>query len=393
MKTLIQITLATLLVAQAGAQEFAVRAARVHTGTGAALENATVHVKDGRIHAVGAGLELPEGVHLVEHPGELSAGMIALRDLAGTAGEHSDSTRAMLPAGELRHAFDPDHRQLEALLAEGITAFQIGADPRALVGGMTAVVKTSGGKVVHPRCHLAVTLSGEALLANRYPTSYAAAVDELGARIEEGAGTFAAVKAKNLPLMVRVRERHEVLRALDLLGAHGLTGLFEGADRIGELAQHLAGKGVGVALPAFSLGETWHPARSSVALAEAGVPFGFALGSPENHPSALRLSAAASMRAGLDPSRAWAALTTDAARLCRSEQRIGSLAAGLDADLVLWSGSPLDLASRVLTVYVDGERAYDLPAEQRKKIIKALEEEPDQLPPGVTPGGDEGDDQ
>jgi len=37
--------------------------------------------------------------------------------------------------------------------------------------------------------------------------------------------------------------------------------------------------------------------------------------------------------------------------------------AGLDADLVLWSGDPVDPASRVTAVYVDGELAHEAPEE------------------------------
>ena len=36
------------------------------------------------------------------------------------------------------------------------------------------------------------------------------------------------------------------------------------------------------------------------------------------------------------------------------DKQVGRLAVGMDADLVLWSGEPLDLASRAETVIVDG---------------------------------------
>ena len=37
---------------------------------------------------------------------------------------------------------------------------------------------------------------------------------------------------------------------------------------------------------------------------------------------------------------------------------MGLVAAGKDADFVLWSGAPVDLGSRVVAVYVDGARVY-----------------------------------
>jgi len=364
-----------LLGSDALAQGLAVRAGTVHTGTGPAMQGATVLVQDGKITAIGAELDLPEGVRLVEHPGHLSAGMIALRDLAGTQGGASDSTRAMLPAAELRHAYNPGHHEFEQLLAGGITSVQIAADPRALVAGMTAVVKTHGDSVVHPRSYLAVALGEDAIQTGRYPTSYGAALDELSAQIEAAEGAFAMVKMRNLPLWMHVEERHEVQRCLDFLAAHELGGVLHGAERIGEHAERLSELGLGASLPSFKLGGTYHAARSSVALAEAGVPFGFALDSPGNDASALRLSAAAAMRAGLGAGRAWGALTSDAAKLCRVEGRVGTLAPGLDADLVLWSGSPVDLGSRVMAVYVDGEHAWALPEDEHEELVEELEED------------------
>ena len=51
-------------------------------------------------------------------------------------------------------------------------------------------------------------------------------------------------------------------------------------------------------------------------------------------------------------------MTSDAARLAGVAKRVGSVRAGLDADLVLWSGDPVDPGSRVVAVYVDGKRVH-----------------------------------
>jgi imidazolonepropionase-like amidohydrolase len=64
------------------------------------------------------------------------------------------------------------------------------------------------------------------------------------------------------------------------------------------------------------------------------------------------------VREGLDPVTAWKALTSDAARIAGVADRVGRLAAGLDADFVLWSGDPLDLTSSVEAVFVDGVQVH-----------------------------------
>ncbi len=51
-------------------------------------------------------------------------------------------------------------------------------------------------------------------------------------------------------------------------------------------------------------------------------------------------------------------LTSEAARLLKIQQRVGRLRPGLLADLVVWSGDPLDPTTKVLRVFVGGQQVY-----------------------------------
>jgi hypothetical protein len=44
---------------------------------------------------------------------------------------------------------------------------------------------------------------------------------------------------------------------------------------------------------------------------------------------------------------------------CGSTSRVGSVEAGKDADLVVWSGDPLAITSRVEQTWIDGRRYFD----------------------------------
>jgi cytosine/adenosine deaminase-related metal-dependent hydrolase len=46
---------------------------------------------------------------------------------------------------------------------------------------------------------------------------------------------------------------------------------------------------------------------------------------------------------------------------------VGAIEAGHDADLVVFSGDPLRLDSRVMEVYIKGERVYAAPAKGAPK--------------------------
>lgn len=48
------------------------------------------------------------------------------------------------------------------------------------------------------------------------------------------------------------------------------------------------------------------------------------------------------------------AITIGAAKICRVDQRLGSLAVGKDADLVIYNGNPLEVSSSVHATIIDG---------------------------------------
>jgi imidazolonepropionase-like amidohydrolase len=154
--------------------------------------------------------------------------------------------------------------------------------------------------------------------------------------------------------MFDVRSRQDVHRALQLAGQHGLKGTLHGANLSGEIAETIQQAGFSVVYRPFGANTSGRTLDATVQLAEAGVPFGFGLDAPDRDELTLRYSAALCVRAGVEPATAWKALTADAAGIAGVSERLGQVAPGQDADLVLWSGNPLDLGSSVSAVYVNG---------------------------------------
>jgi imidazolonepropionase-like amidohydrolase len=109
-----------------------------------------------------------------------------------------------------------------------------------------------------------------------------------------------------------------------------------------------------VVLPPFGLGASGRTLDALVALSKSRVPFAFGYGSE----GSFRLPLAAALARGADRQALERALWSGAAKLIGAETRVGALRAGLDADLVLWSGDPLDLASRPERIYVAGREVY-----------------------------------
>lgn len=64
------------------------------------------------------------------------------------------------------------------------------------------------------------------------------------------------------------------------------------------------------------------------------------------------------VKEGLDSDVALQSITTNPARIMGLDDRVGALKPGLDGDVVIWSGDPLDVMSRALHVYVQGREVY-----------------------------------
>ena len=73
----------------------------------------------------------------------------------------------------------------------------------------------------------------------------------------------------------------------------------------------------------------------------------------------LFLQAAMAVRLGLDEQAALEGITINGARAVRLDHRIGSIEQGKDADLVVWTGNPLDVRSHTILVLINGRIVYD----------------------------------
>ena len=77
---------------------------------------------------------------------------------------------------------------------------------------------------------------------------------------------------------------------------------------------------------------------------------------PIMNPDAIVIQAGEAVRFGLDPLRAIDMLTINPAKILGVDDRVGSLAPGKDADVLLWSSQPaLDVSARVVKEIAGGE--------------------------------------
>lgn len=91
-----------------------------------------------------------------------------------------------------------------------------------------------------------------------------------------------------------------------------------------------------------------------VLLAQAGVKVAICTDHPVTPIQHLPICAAMAVRAGMDPEDALAAVTRNPAEIAGLGDRLGVLAPGKDADIVVTQGHPLDWTCRLTAVFIDG---------------------------------------
>ena len=88
----------------------------------------------------------------------------------------------------------------------------------------------------------------------------------------------------------------------------------------------------------------------------------------------LNQEAAKAMKYGnLSEEDAWKFVTLNPAKLLHIENKVGSLKAGKDADIVLWSSHPMSIYSIAEQTYIDGRLYYSLEQDQESRLRNAEE--------------------
>ena len=101
-------------------------------------------------------------------------------------------------------------------------------------------------------------------------------------------------------------------------------------------------------------------------LQEAGILFSVTTDHPIALIEYLPLCAGLAVKYGLPMEEGLKAITINPARICRVEDRVGSLEVGKDADIAVFSGNPLEILTQTIYTIINGEVVYDRKAEERK---------------------------
>ncbi len=384
------------------AAQLAVRGDSVYTMDGPPLRDGVVLIRDGKIERAGAAREvaIPAGYRTLRAR-VVTPGLIDAHATVGLSGwlnqphdqEHVDRSAPVQPELRAIDAYDPRERLVEYLRGFGITTVHTGHGPGALVSGQTMVVKTAGRTVeeavVVPEAMIMVTLGGQGLESGaKAPGTRGKAAAMLRGeliRAQEYAGkrekaeagkepardlrldVLARVLRGELPLLVTAHKAYDIMTALRLQKEFGFRLVLDGAAESYLVLDAVKAAGVPVIIhPAMlrTWGEAENLSRETAAtLKAAGIPLAMQSGFESYVPKTrvVLFEAAIAVKHGLRFEDALAALTIDAARILGVDRRLGSLAAGKDADLALYDGDPFEYATHCTGVVINGQVVSDTP--------------------------------
>jgi imidazolonepropionase-like amidohydrolase len=340
---------AALLLALAPPQatEVALHPRAIVGEDGVLVEGKYVLVRGDKIVSVSD--SAPRGARLIELDGVLAPGMVDAFSQFGAAGRITEETERLTPGLRAADGADLDAKDWLKLAERGITSVHLVPEPSNVLAGFGALFAGGGPeRLIAPATLQIVSLVSWIQDERVGPTSVAGGIELLDMALAADsdlarAGMLIFVEnSEGIRSARALCEKAEVKKCnFVLFGEVGGYG--------GEVAGEL------ICLP--TIGASGARAREAEVMKRlygAGTRVAFGSLNGAGGYDALRLSAMLLARATGDSGAAWAAVTRNPAELLGLSDKIGRIAAGARADLVLWTAHPLDAAARVQSVMIGG---------------------------------------
>ncbi len=415
-------TIGSSLVLASPPAKLALQGGRIIPVVGKEIASGTILIEHGKIAAVGQDVEIPYDAMVIDVKGKvLFPGMVDAHSSRGLdiPNEHLPVT----PFLDVYDALDPSRLYFEDALRDGITSIHVIVANNCVIGGVSRVVHPIGRtpremtQGVQTALKLSVapkrrsdrmvqmaTLRETFLELSDYldelaETKYEQSLEDKDEKIDVGPdearergrklirsddyddkhANLVKLTRGQLGAFVYCETGGDVGRAIKLAKDNGFFDrmtLVLGSSCYKAVDEIKASK-----RPVILGPELIHRQRNAVTgeITETFVPKVFADArikfSLLPHPNGslgeryLNYQAARCIRNGVTRKKALAAITINPARAIGMKDRIGSLEVGKLANIVVFSGDPLDFNSWVDQVYINGIRAYSRDTDVRLKRL------------------------
>ena len=307
----------------------------------------------------------------------------------------NEETNPLTPTLRAIDAVNPMDPAFHDAIKAGITSVMTGPGSANVVGGQFVFMKTQGRCVDNMviKCPAAMKVAfGEnpkttygnqnmlpstrmgtaALLRKVLFETVQYKKDKEGGKLEKDdfeMEPWIPVLNKEIPLKAHAHRADDILTAIriakefnvDITIDHGTEGHLI-ADEIKESGFPVI---VGTDLTSRSKLEVQNmDFKTNKIIHDADILFSITTDHPVALIQYLPICASLAVREGLPVEAALKAITINAAKICRVDDRVGSLKEGKDADIVIFSGNPLETFTKTLYTIIDGKIIY----EKRKEL-------------------------
>ena len=352
---------------------------------------ADILIEDGKIAKIGTSLDHDGEVYDVAglriYPGFIEAHGHSGLDGYGIGYEghdYNEMNDSVSPQLRAIDAIDPVDPALIMAREAGVTTVCIGPGSANVLGGTFCAFKPTGIRIDDVAIEAEVAMKcafgenpkrcyREKGISTRMST--AAKLREMLAKAREyGAKEDRSFDAKlesllpvvhgDMPLKAHAHQVNDILTAIRIAKEFGVKLTLEHCTEGHLIADILAKENLPIAVgptlghaTKFELrNKTWD---TPGALSRAGCSVSIITDSPVIEQKHLPLCAAMAVKSGMDPFEALRAITINPAKHIGLEARIGSIEEGKDADLVITDGDPLQLATQVTQVFIDGVKMIE----------------------------------
>ena len=384
----------------------AITGGRVVPIAGEPVDGGTVLVADGRITAVGGDVAIPGGVRVIDAtgcwvlPGFIEAhGHVGVHEEGeGWAGQDTNEmTEPVTAQVRALDAINPADLGFRDAIAGGVLAVNVNPGSGNPVGGQTAAVKCWGRtvdemllrapsgmksalgenpkRVYGERKKTPSTRLGTAAVIRGALVDAANYLQRLDSERQKPDGerkpvdrdlkleALGKVLRREIPWRQHCHRADDIATAIRIAEEFGYDLVIDHGTEAYLLADLIAARNIPVIIgPLLTSRSKVELRNRSLAnpgrLARAGVTIAITTDHPVVPINFLAHQAALSVNEGLDRETALQALTINPARIVGIDDRLGSIEVGKDADLVIWSGDPLDVRSRVERALVGGAQVY-----------------------------------
>lgn len=361
----------------------------------------TVLIEDGTITALGADLEVPGGAEVVDAGGRwLLPGLVdahvhlgVWEEGEGWAGQDTNEmTDPVMAAARALDAINPRERGFDDALMGGITTVNVNPGSGNPIGGLAVALKTYGRvvdemvlrspsgikaalgenpkrvygdqqKTPSTRLGVALVLRQAFTAARNHQAKLAAATDDEPVEHNLVHEALGQVLDRQIPWRQHCHRADDIATAIRIAEEFGYDLVLDHGTESYLIADLLAEKAIPVLYGPMIVSRSKVEVRDRSPKApgildRAGVKVSIITDHPVVPVEFLITQAALAVKEGMDPEAAIRAVTINPAHVLGVADRVGSLAAGKDGDVVLWSGDPLDFTSRALRVWIGGREVY-----------------------------------